>query len=309
MKKVKRFLLSCIGPSGSLNNDKFLQGMLQLRNTPDPDCKLLQAQIIFGHRLRDAFSFVNRSVQFENQAVHPVWREAWEAKETALRARFVRSVESTRSHSKLPKLSIGNRVFVQNQNGTHPTKWDRFGVIVECNNHDQYLVKMDGTGRLSLRNRKFLRQYSLPSSVQMHSTHHMVETGLSFTDNLSDIPKSRAEPIPTQGRDQSFSTPLHQSDDDHPENLVNKESFTKKVHTNGVQLGQRKADVVYTSDEQLELGPNTLPPVQPIPALEGAPGMPIVPADDTEDLSVNGRPMRVRRRPKIFIPETGKWSM
>ena len=175
VKKVKRFLLSCIGPSGSLNNDKFLRGMLQLRNIPDPDCKLSPAQIIFGHPLRDAFSFVNRSVQFENQEVHPVWREAWEAKETALRARFVRSVESTRSHRKLPKLSIGNRVFVQNQNGTHPTKWDGSGVIVECNNHDQYLVKMDGTGRLSLRNRKFLRQYSLPSPVQMHSTHHMVE--------------------------------------------------------------------------------------------------------------------------------------
>ena len=137
----------------------------------------------------------------------------------------------------------------------------------------------------------------------MHSTHHMVETGLSFTDNLSDIPKSRAEPIPTQGRDQSFSTPLHQSDDDHPENLVNKESFTKKVHTDGIQLGQEKSRCSLHL-EQLELGPNTLPPVQPIPALEGAPGMPIVPADDTEDLSVNGRPMRVRRRPEIFIPET-----
>ena len=59
VKKVKRFLLSCIGPSGSLDNDKFLCGMLQLRNTPDKDCKVSPAQIIFGKPLRDSFSFVN----------------------------------------------------------------------------------------------------------------------------------------------------------------------------------------------------------------------------------------------------------
>ena len=66
VKKVKHFLVSSIGPFGNLDNDKFLKGMLQIRNTPDPDCKLSPAQIIFGRPLRDAFSFVNRSVQFEN---------------------------------------------------------------------------------------------------------------------------------------------------------------------------------------------------------------------------------------------------
>ena len=55
VKKVKRFLLSCIGPSGSLKTDRFLCGMLQLRNTPDPDCKLSPAQIVFGRPLRCFF--------------------------------------------------------------------------------------------------------------------------------------------------------------------------------------------------------------------------------------------------------------
>ena len=50
------------------------------------------------------------------------------------------------------------KVFVQNQVGNKPRRWDKTGTIVECKDFDQYLVKMDGSGRLTLRNRKFLRK-------------------------------------------------------------------------------------------------------------------------------------------------------
>ena len=38
----------------------------------------------------------------------------------------------------------------------NPTKWDRSGVMVESARHDQYRVKVDGSGRITL-NRLFLR--------------------------------------------------------------------------------------------------------------------------------------------------------
>ena len=60
VKTAKRLLLSNTGPTGSLDHDRFLRAMLQLRNTRDPDCNLSPAQIIFGRPLRDLFSFVNR---------------------------------------------------------------------------------------------------------------------------------------------------------------------------------------------------------------------------------------------------------
>ena len=60
VKKVKRLLKSCIDPKGGINNDHFLRGMLQLRNTPDPELKMSPAQVMFGITLRDAFSFVNK---------------------------------------------------------------------------------------------------------------------------------------------------------------------------------------------------------------------------------------------------------
>ena len=58
VKKAKRLLKACIGPGGTLNNDQFTRGMLQLRNTQDPACKLSPAQVLFGRPLRDAFSFL-----------------------------------------------------------------------------------------------------------------------------------------------------------------------------------------------------------------------------------------------------------
>ena len=37
--------------------------------------------------------------------------------------------------------------------------------IVEAKNHDQYLVKLDGSNRVTLRNRKFIRKADAPSLV------------------------------------------------------------------------------------------------------------------------------------------------
>ena len=79
VKSVKRLLRSNISPSGSLDNDKFVRALLQLRNTPDPDCKRSPAEIVFGHPIRDVFLFVNKLEKFSNKFISPIWREAWAA--------------------------------------------------------------------------------------------------------------------------------------------------------------------------------------------------------------------------------------
>ena len=44
-----------------------------------------------------------------------------------------------------------------------PTKkWDKSGVVDEKKDHDQYWIKIDGSGRLTLRNRRFLRAFTAP---------------------------------------------------------------------------------------------------------------------------------------------------
>jgi hypothetical protein len=69
VKTAKRLLLSNLEPGRSLSQDSFLRAMLQLRNTPDPDCSLSPAQIVFGHLLRDAFSLTGwRSILIQQYA-------------------------------------------------------------------------------------------------------------------------------------------------------------------------------------------------------------------------------------------------
>ena len=72
----------------------------------------------------------------------------------------MRTAERCSEHTKrLPPLKVGDKVRVQSQTGAHPTKWDKTGTVIEVRQHDQYVVKIDGSGRMSTRNRKFLRKY------------------------------------------------------------------------------------------------------------------------------------------------------
>ena len=61
---------------------------------------------------------------------------------------------------------------IQNQSGRFPKKWDKSGMIVEVKGHDQYVVKVAGSGRLTLRNRRFLRRYNVPQRPQNNTPHH-----------------------------------------------------------------------------------------------------------------------------------------
>ena len=158
VKSAKHLLMSNTSPTDSLDHDRFLRAMLQLRKTPDPDCNISPAQIVFGRPLRDTLSFVNRLGKFSNHNVRPLWRQAWAAKEGPLRSWISRTTESLKEHSR--PLALGERVFIQNQQGTSPNKWDRSGIVVESSGHDQYRVKVDASGRLTSRNRRFLRVYT-----------------------------------------------------------------------------------------------------------------------------------------------------
>ena len=111
---------------------------------------------VFGRSIRDFIP-----VHPGRYLPHPVWRETLAARELALRNRHQKSCELLTEHTRcLPPLHVGDCVRVQNQSGPHPTKWDRTGVVVEVKQFDQYVIRIDGSGRVTLRNRKFLRKYT-----------------------------------------------------------------------------------------------------------------------------------------------------
>ena len=118
-----------------------------------------------------------------------MWRESWRLKEEALRTRFARNAEAlNRGTRDLHPLNIGSRCLVQNQNGVHPRKWDRSGVVMEILPHDQYTVRIDGSRRLTRRNRRFLRSYH-PASTSINARPHL-ESNPCFS-------KAQEEYVPT----------------------------------------------------------------------------------------------------------------
>ena len=99
-----------------------------MRNTPDRDCKLSPAEVLFGHPLNDSLPVLDKtSCIFDNQQIHNHWHQAWAAKEAALRSHLVQTCEALEPHSKeLDPLQLGDTVFIQNQDRASKTfnKWD-----------------------------------------------------------------------------------------------------------------------------------------------------------------------------------------
>ena len=51
---------------------------------------------------------------------------------------------------RLPPLAVSHHVRIQNQTGPYPNKWDKTGIIIEVRQFDQYVVRVDGSGRITL---------------------------------------------------------------------------------------------------------------------------------------------------------------
>ena len=155
VKTVKRLIVDHTGPNGDLNTDAFQQAVLHYRNTPDCYTKLSPAQCVFGRPIRDLIPILPGRYR-----PHDTWRQTLQAREEALRNRLMKAAERWAEHTqRLPPLTVGDRVRIQNQTGLHPRKWDKTGRVIEVRQYDQYVIRIDGSGRATLRNRKFLRKY------------------------------------------------------------------------------------------------------------------------------------------------------
>ena len=103
-------------------------------------------------------------------------------REKALARRHARREAELTEHTRVLKpLAVGQVVLVQNQMGNSPRRWDKSGTIVEVRDFDQYKVKLDGTGRLSLRNRRFLKPIVPYAGMVQGSNQNVTDTGNSLS--------------------------------------------------------------------------------------------------------------------------------
>ena len=153
VKTAKRILMGNTGPSGNLDNDKFARAIMEYRNTPLPDGGPSPAQLLLHRQIRDFLPSHPSLLK-----PHVQWIAAAKRREKVAAAKTCRLAERYNLHAKnLPPLQVGQHVVLQNQYGPRMRRWDRTGRIVECLGPRQYRIRLDGSGRITIRNRRFLR--------------------------------------------------------------------------------------------------------------------------------------------------------
>lgn len=150
MKSAKRLLRGNTTRGGSLDTDSIARAILQYLNTPLHGLDASPAQLLTGRQLRDAIP-VESSRYFINEQ----WGRTLRDRE---RAMIDTSVNSSIRHDQhahsLTPLRPGQRARIQNPSSG---RWDRVGTVLELSAPRQYLLRLDGSGRASIRNRRHLR--------------------------------------------------------------------------------------------------------------------------------------------------------
>ena len=152
VKSMKRLIRGHTGSRGSLDTDAIAQGLLQYRNTPLRNAAgKSPAQLALGRELRDMLPLPQH-----RYAISHHWKDYLKNREHLMSVTNETIVTNWNISAKtLPEIRHGAEVFCQNPK---TRKWDRSGKIAECMPYRQYKIKLDDTGRLTLRNRRHIRQ-------------------------------------------------------------------------------------------------------------------------------------------------------
>ena len=187
VKVMKRMLRENVNSQGGLDTDKLARALLAYRNTPNKDLGVSPAQVLYGRVLRDHLPTPKEFLKQRKE-----WIMLKNDREKALATRYGKmKIELNRRAHEQRELPVGSVVQVQNQRGKDALRWDKSGMVVESLGNQQYTVKMDGSGRVTLRNRRFLRmiQPLIPRNVSLDnvvSSNHKGNTKKDTTEGIDE---------------------------------------------------------------------------------------------------------------------------
>lgn len=181
------------GPQGTINNDKIMRALLQYRNTPLKDVNKSPSQLLLGRQLRDGIP-----QQLENYKINPQWEAFARSREKTMAEAKLSSKEyhDSKGFKNQNPITVGQQVSCQN---TRSRKWDRTGTVLEQRPHRQYLIKLHGSGRTSLRNRIHIKPL-------LHVAPHtpILNTPSTQSNNTSQTQSSSGR-VSTSSKDTSNS--------------------------------------------------------------------------------------------------------
>ena len=165
-----------------LDDDKFCRALLQYRNTPSRKDGTSPAQKLYGHPIQDILPAHRRSFSQEWQ------QKSQEVEEQANQTlKSSEAFYNTHTHP-LPDIDIGSHVAIQNPRSK---LWDIYGIVINIGPYRRYYVKT-GSGRILVRNRRFLRRripLSIPTSCQQSiPTSCQPSNSTPRPTQLNDIP-------------------------------------------------------------------------------------------------------------------------
>ena len=144
--------------------DKVMRAVLQYRNTPMQDSRRSLAQMVFGRQMRDFIPSL--ACKYEPAKD---WTVSQEHRERTLAIKREMDHQRWSYRTKdLDILEVGTAVAIQNQTGQNPTKWVKTGVIIEKKPNSKVMIRVDGSRRVTLRNRRFVR----PLKTGLKTTSH-----------------------------------------------------------------------------------------------------------------------------------------
>ena len=149
VKVVKRLLMdNCDKVTGQINTEAATRALMIHRNTPNQVTGMCPSELLFGRKMRDHLPNGFRQIRTE-------FEEARKVKEL----RTLRRQEKTKNTDReYDQLNIGDPVSIQDQKGNRPKRWSSTGVVAEVLPNRQYHIIVDGSRRMTTRNRKFLRK-------------------------------------------------------------------------------------------------------------------------------------------------------
>ena len=128
------------GPSDTLDTHKFLAAQLAHRNRPNPATGLSSREVIFGRNINDMRPFAPEKLVGHREQV-------------MAKHHLIKGQELYKHCRQLKQLQVSNGVLVQKDHGNNPLKWNNTGTFMETGNFDKYAITLDGSSRLTTRNR------------------------------------------------------------------------------------------------------------------------------------------------------------
>ena len=129
---------------GTLDTNKFLPALLAHLHKPDLNTTMSRSNMVFCRKMKDLMPIKPARVK------------------GIARRHMARSQMLNKQTRRLAPLKVGHTVSIENQHSNTPIKWDHTVMIVEVGDFDKYSIKVDGSGRLTNRNRRFLQPTRRP---------------------------------------------------------------------------------------------------------------------------------------------------